>query len=83
MAADACGGKKGEERGEERAAYPGWLFRLPINGGYAMYEGTVEAIRFPAESSKDVLTEILREGAQKMLATAIRTSEPFRRGSAR
>ncbi len=36
-----------------------------------MREGTVEAIRFPAESSKDVLTEILREGAQKMLATAI------------
>ena len=36
-----------------------------------MREGTVEAIRFPAESSQDVLTEILREGAQKMLATAI------------
>ena len=36
-----------------------------------MGEGTVEAIRFPAESSKDVLTEILRAGARKMLAMAI------------
>jgi len=34
-------------------------------------ECTTDAIEFPAESSKDVLTEILREGAQKMLATAI------------
>ena len=47
------------------------VVRLPINGGYAMGEGTVEAIRFPAESSKDVLTEILRAGARKMLAMAI------------
>ena len=36
-----------------------------------MQECTTDAIEFPAESSKDVLTEILREGAQKMLATAI------------
>ena len=36
-----------------------------------MRECTTDAIEFPAESSKDVLTEILREGAQKMLATAI------------
>ena len=36
-----------------------------------MRECTTEAIEFPAESSKDVLTEILREGAQKMLGTAI------------
>jgi transposase-like protein len=36
-----------------------------------MRECTTNAIEFPAESSKDVLTEILREGAQKMLATAI------------
>ena len=36
-----------------------------------MRECTTDAVGFPAESSKDVLTEILREGAQKMLATAI------------
>ncbi len=36
-----------------------------------MEECTTDAIEFPAESTKDVLTEILREGAQKMLATAI------------
>jgi putative transposase len=36
-----------------------------------MEECTRDAIEFPAESSKDVLTEVLREGAQKMLAMAI------------
>jgi len=36
-----------------------------------MQECTTDAIEFPAESGKDVLMEILREGAQKMLATAI------------
>ena len=36
-----------------------------------MQEHTTDAIEFPAESSKDVLTEILRGGAQKLLATAI------------
>ncbi len=36
-----------------------------------MRECTTDAIAYPVEPSKDVLTEILREGAQKMLATAI------------
>ena len=36
-----------------------------------MQECTTDAIECPVESSKDVLMEILREGAQKMLATAI------------
>jgi transposase-like protein len=36
-----------------------------------MQEHTTEAIGFPASSSKDVLTEILRGGAQKLLATAV------------
>ncbi len=36
-----------------------------------MREDKAVAIRFPVDSSQDVLTEILREGAQKMLATAI------------
>jgi transposase-like protein len=36
-----------------------------------MCEGTAEAIRFPAESSEDVLTEVLRQGAQKLLTEAV------------
>ena len=36
-----------------------------------MQEHTTDAIEFPAASSKDVLTEILRGGAQKLLATAV------------
>ena len=36
-----------------------------------MDEGTTDAIRFPEASSQDVLTGILREGAQKLLAQAI------------
>ena len=36
-----------------------------------MQELTTDAIEFPAESAKDVLTKILREGAQKLLAEAI------------
>ena len=36
-----------------------------------MGQGTTEAIRFPEASSQDVLTGILREGAQKLLADAI------------
>jgi putative transposase len=45
--------------------------RLPINGGYAMCEGTAEAIRYPAASTEDVLTEVLRQGAQKLLTEAV------------
>jgi len=36
-----------------------------------MCEANSSTISFPAHSSSDVLTEILREGAQQMLATAI------------
>ena len=36
-----------------------------------MGQGTADAIRFPEASSQDVLTGILREGAQKLLADAI------------
>ena len=36
-----------------------------------MSNDTTDTIQFPAESTKDVLTEILREGAQKLLAEAI------------
>ncbi len=36
-----------------------------------MDQGTTDAIRFPGASSQDVLTGILREGAQKLLAQAI------------
>jgi transposase-like protein len=37
-----------------------------------MQENTDSPISMPVESSKDVLTDILRQGAQQMLATAIR-----------
>ena len=36
-----------------------------------MRERTTDTVGPPHESAKDVLTEILREGARKMLATAI------------
>ena len=36
-----------------------------------MQEGTIASVTFPSLTSKDVLTEVLREGAQQMLATAI------------
>ena len=36
-----------------------------------MREATSDTIDFPASSSRDVLTELLRQGAQEMLATAI------------
>lgn len=36
-----------------------------------MQEGTTASVTCPSTASKDVLTEILREGAQQMLATAI------------
>ncbi|MCP4549312.1 MAG: IS256 family transposase [bacterium] len=36
-----------------------------------MGQGTTDAIRFPEASSQDVLTGILREGAQKLLTDAI------------
>ena len=36
-----------------------------------MENATATAMQIPAQSSKDVLTEILRDGAQKMLAKAI------------
>ena len=36
-----------------------------------MQEGTTASVAFPSSTAKDVMTEILREGAQQMLATAI------------
>ena len=36
-----------------------------------MQDVTTKRVEFPSLSSKDVLTEILRDGAQRMLATAI------------
>ena len=36
-----------------------------------MQEGTTASVTFPSMTSKDVLTELLREGAQQLLATAI------------
>lgn len=36
-----------------------------------MQEGTPEAIQFPGGSGRDVLTEILREGAEKLLVQAV------------
>jgi len=38
-----------------------------------MDQGTTDSIRFPEASSQDVLTAILREGAQKLLTQAIET----------
>ena len=37
-----------------------------------MSESTTESVKFPGLEAKDVMTEILREGAQRMLAQAIR-----------
>jgi transposase-like protein len=36
-----------------------------------MDQGTTEAIQFPAPSTTDVLTDVLREGAQRLLAQAV------------
>jgi putative transposase len=45
--------------------------KLPIYGGYAMNERTTVSIQFPVSMGHDVLTEILRDGATRMLAQAI------------
>jgi putative transposase len=39
--------------------------------GYAMREGTSESIQFPAAGVEDALTQVLRDGAQKLLAQAV------------
>jgi len=36
-----------------------------------MQDSTTKSVTFPSSTSKDVLTELLREGAQRMLATTI------------
>ena len=36
-----------------------------------MQEGTTTTVAFPTESAPDVLSEVLREGAQRMLALAV------------
>jgi transposase-like protein len=44
----------------------------PIPKEYAtMAESSTESVKFPGLEAKDVMTEILREGAQRMLAQAI------------
>ena len=35
-----------------------------------MQEGTTASVTFPSSAARDVPTELLREGAQQMLATA-------------
>jgi transposase-like protein len=49
------------------------VFRKPIAKEYAtMAESTTTSLRFPEWTTKDVMTEVLRNGAQQMLAQAIR-----------
>ncbi len=36
-----------------------------------MDQGTTDGIRFPAPWTTDVLTDVLREGAQRLLAQAV------------
>jgi transposase-like protein len=59
----------------KKAAYLGLILviqRPPSSPEYAtMAESTNSTLEFPAVRSRDVLTAILREGAQQMLATAI------------
>jgi transposase-like protein len=48
------------------------VLQNPIPKEYAtMAESTTESVKFPELEAKDVMTEILREGAQRMLAQAI------------
>jgi putative transposase len=48
------------------------VFQNPIPKEYAtMAESTTESVKFPGLEARDVMTEILREGAQRMLAQAI------------
>ena len=42
-----------------------------FQGGYAARERTTDTVRVQDDSAKDVLTEILRQGAHQLLATAI------------
>ena len=37
-----------------------------------MHESTTPSVALPSISTKDVMTEVLREGARRMLATAIK-----------
>ena len=61
-----------------------WVFEKDtcdlLQGGYAMQEHTADSVGLQAESAKDVLTEILQEGAHKMLATAIKAEVDALRG---
>ena len=58
----------------KKAAYPEVFNKDPCclwQGGYAIQERTTDTVGVQDESAKDVLTEILREGARKMSAAAI------------
>jgi transposase-like protein len=62
------------DEGLKKAAYFGSISSLKTTKPkeYAtMQEGTTTSVTFPSVVAKDVLTELLREGAQRMLATAI------------
>jgi transposase-like protein len=59
-----------------KAAYPGCCQRHPIALAGAeeyatMRQSSDKVVEFPSESSRDVLTEVLREGARKLLADAV------------
>jgi hypothetical protein len=54
-----------------KAAYPEWFLEVTHYGGYAMHEGTTASLAFPVPATGDVLTEVLREGAARMLAAAV------------
>jgi hypothetical protein len=63
--------------GVKKAAYPGCVRSTRIAREWAkeyatMSESSEKVVQFPSESSRDVLTELLREGAREMLAGAIR-----------
>jgi hypothetical protein len=49
-----------------------WLLKSPFPQEYAtMAERNSSTVLFPGISSKDVLTDVLRQGAQRMLAQAV------------
>jgi len=51
-----------------------WLLKSPFPQEYAtMAERSSSTVLFPGISSKDVLSDVLRQGAQRMLAQAIET----------
>jgi hypothetical protein len=41
-----------------------------------MAESTTASLEFPSLAAQDVLTEVLRDGAQRMLASAFEARQP-------